>query len=699
MKRSLFAIVVIAAFSISAHAKPFPYSGGSGTVDDPYKIANASDLLELSAAFTSDYDKYFVLTADIDLGSSGTFTTAIIAPDTNNSDLDYTGFAFKGVFDGNNHTISNLTINTAGAGNDYLGLFGYVSWAMIQNLRLENVSITGGNNSHYIGGLAGAGLNWTYNCSSTGEVTGGDNSTYIGGLIGKETREMRNCKSTVTVIGGHNSQYVGGLIGDSGYIISNCYTTGNVRGGNYSSRLGGLAGAANKIINCHSTGSVNGGNYSTDLGGLVGEIRNYIDFSYSTGTVTGGISSVSLGGLAGFINEGAIGNCYSTGNVSAASGSQRIGGLAGYNYTTLSRGGIFNSYSAGLVSGGVNSSDIGGLVGFDSEGMVAYCYFNINNGPDNGLGTPLTDEQMMQQASFTGFDFAGEKKDGTFDIWAMAEIAEGIYYPALSWVQVAKCSVIDGKKDNSDKIYISGQLDAGTIYDFDGGRIIEITIKSKYMNRYCEPNFPINNKTFKNGRYSYTGIDNGVKKSFKYDAKTRKFTFSASDVNLMGLSCPIMMHIHIGNYFGTDVVDETIVNAKMPAPISLMMGVNNTLRVDKIQIKQNFRKPNSDQLIVKGGFAVADTSVNMVDSDLNIILNGDPFMIPQGKLKPSRYNDRFSCSKVELGDGRIAYIDFNFKRCTFSATIKNADIPELTGPVELGVMFGDFDESVLADLL
>jgi hypothetical protein len=80
MKRSSFTILIILYLSISTQAK---YSGGSGISQDPYIISNANDLLEM-AANTDDYEANFILTADIDLGFK-TFTEAVIAPDTVNS--------------------------------------------------------------------------------------------------------------------------------------------------------------------------------------------------------------------------------------------------------------------------------------------------------------------------------------------------------------------------------------------------------------------------------------------------------------------------------------------------------------------------------------------------------------------------------------------------------------------------------------
>jgi hypothetical protein len=174
----------LSRYSISVEAKAFPYSGGSGTADDPYQIATADDLLELRAS-PDHYDAHFILTADIDLAPC-TFTTAVTAYDTDNLTGGFQGDAFTGVFDGNGHIINNLTINTSGAGNDYLGLFGHVDGGEIKNLRLSNVSIISGDDSIYVGGLAGFNQNGNINnCYSTGTVTAGDNTNYLGGFGGK----------------------------------------------------------------------------------------------------------------------------------------------------------------------------------------------------------------------------------------------------------------------------------------------------------------------------------------------------------------------------------------------------------------------------------------------------------------------------------------------------------------------------------
>jgi hypothetical protein len=386
--------------------------------------------------------------------------------------------------------------------------------------------------------------------------------------------------------------------------------------------------------------------------------------------------------------NGNISNCYSTGNITGGIESRYLGGLAGNTYNSD----ISNCYTTGLVSSGSGSTFLGGLVGNYLGGTISRCYFLEGSGPDNGLGEPLTDAEMKKQASFVGWDFAGERKNGVKDIWW---IAEGASYPQLIWVDVTKCTVKAGKKDNSDKISISGQLDTGANYYFRNGNVIEITIKSKYMLNYCEPSFDINDKTFKKGKYSYSATENGVKRSFKYNTKTRKFIFSASNVDLSGLSCPVTMHLSVGGYYGSAVVDEDIANGKKPIPISLMMGVKNSLRVDKIKVKKS-KKPNRSQLTVKGGFAVKNGYIDMSSVSFHLAINdgigpGWGFNIPVGKFKVRKNGFTYS---GPTNEGSIVSANFDFLKCAFTLKLKNTSVLVEPGEADFRMVFGDFDESV-----
>jgi hypothetical protein len=153
-------IVAVALFLLTivstATAK---YSGGSGTAQDPYRIATAADLIALGET-PADYDKDFLLTTDIDLDPElpgrKVFDRAVIAPDTDPNDRwrEFQGAPFTGVFDGGGHTISHLIIK----GKGYLGLFGQLGWGYapageVKDLGVVDVDITG--SGYYVGALVG----------------------------------------------------------------------------------------------------------------------------------------------------------------------------------------------------------------------------------------------------------------------------------------------------------------------------------------------------------------------------------------------------------------------------------------------------------------------------------------------------------------------------------------------------------------
>ncbi len=133
-------LVTVCLLRVSVHAQ---YSGGTDTPDDPYQITTAQDLILLGQT-PNDYDKHFVLTADIDLDPNlpgrRVFDMAVIGPDTDLTETYYQGVPFTGVFDGNDHVISRLQI----AGESHVGMFGQVgSGGEISNLGIPALVFRG----------------------------------------------------------------------------------------------------------------------------------------------------------------------------------------------------------------------------------------------------------------------------------------------------------------------------------------------------------------------------------------------------------------------------------------------------------------------------------------------------------------------------------------------------------------------------
>jgi hypothetical protein len=270
--RRSWGIVAVGLFLTIISTATAKYSGGTGEPNDPYQIATAADLIALGET-AEDYDKHFILTADIDLDPNlpgrKVFDKAVIASDVNNVNWDFDGIPFTGVFDGMGHTISHLTMKGVG----YLGLFGqFGEWngpgCAVRNLGVVAVNITGSGNFYddYVGGLVGYNGSGTLaQCYSTGTVSGTTENLAVGGLVGYNgSGTLAQCYSSVLVSG--SAYDVGGLVGLNGGIVTQCYSTGAVSG---TYEVGGLVGANyGTVTQCYSTGAVSSSGNS--VGGLVG---------------------------------------------------------------------------------------------------------------------------------------------------------------------------------------------------------------------------------------------------------------------------------------------------------------------------------------------------------------------------------------------------------------------------------------------
>jgi hypothetical protein len=256
-------------------------------------------------------------------------------------------------------------------------------------------------------------------------------------------------------------------------------------------------------------------------------------------------------------------------------------------------------------------------------------------------------------------------------------------------IRVDKCTVTAGSKPSSDSISVSGSLDAGAD-QFVTGNSITVTVSSDELVNPCMQMFPIDANTYKNGKYKCTQTVTPLKTSFAFDTKTGKFSFTAKNLSLRGLYCPVTIEVNVGSFTGKGSIDEATVNgASKPIPIKLMMGVEDTLRIDKVTVKRS-TKANSDQFTIKGGFAVANTNTDMTVNPLTVTLGSQTFTIPAGSFNAGK--SKFTCSKAGVTEGGVAAASFDFGKGTFSLTIKNTKIAAGAGSIGLRFTFASFNE-------
>lgn len=215
-----------------------------------------------------------VLTTNIDL------TGADWTPIGNASTI------YTGTFDGQNHTISGMTLENA---ESYSGLFGNVTGTVRDFTVTGSITITGDETVSRVGGAVG----------SLGIKT-------AGGTVSGVTSDV-----DITVSAGND--HIGGVVGsmpeNSSPTVENCVYTGNIT---VTVEAGSVAGVVGYIRT-----------------GTIQNCANWGGISINTG------GNGSVGGILGYCNNGKIyiRNCYNSG-VIAAEGTANVGAIVGQNKST-----------------------------------------------------------------------------------------------------------------------------------------------------------------------------------------------------------------------------------------------------------------------------------------------------------------------------------------------------------------------------
>ena len=261
-----------------------------GSKEWPYKIECIEDLIMISNLSKNNTfeGKYIILTRNLDFDSAYSYNNPITVEfgDLNGNAEDGnklikeittgTGFVsiglFKGIFDGDNHWIKNLYINSNAS---FQGMFSAVSTeGTVKNLKISgNIS----TKESYCGGIAGTtrpGKNndgKIENCHNYCDISG---KSYVGGILGYNQHDFAfvNC-SNYGSLNNYTNTYTGGIVANTdglNTIISGCANYADIENG------AGIAGnIKGNMFNCYNNGNTKQG--------LVGANQGKVYNSYSTG--------------------------------------------------------------------------------------------------------------------------------------------------------------------------------------------------------------------------------------------------------------------------------------------------------------------------------------------------------------------------------------------------------------------------------
>lgn len=279
------------------------------------------------------------------------------------------------------------------------------------------------------------------------------------GFIGKGG-QVRALHVEDTYVGGTDSCRCLGML--AGYVeqctIVNCSVTGRIAAGNSARSLGGLVGFAfvdGRILQCSASGEISAGDQSTDLGGLVGDNGGALTNCFARGTISGGQSSANLGGLVG---------------------RNSPSGIMPESGQGTSPGSILHCYAAMRVQGGHSSMGIGGLVGQDdkhSPGVVVESYWDMEaTGLLNSAGGLGLFTAHLQSALVYGWDFVGERDNGTADLWLLPGAGQ---YPVLTTLLDAPpAHPLAGKGTADDPYRVFTPEDLGAISHHDASACYQL---------------------------------------------------------------------------------------------------------------------------------------------------------------------------------------------------------------------------------
>ncbi len=391
----LAVMMLIIPFCLSAQ-----FSGGTGTVSDPYLIASATDLNNVR----SYPGFYFLQTGDINLNVAPYNVGGGWHPIGSVNSLYH--------YDGGGHKITGLRM-TPYIEYDPKGLFLGLSGGYIRNLSLKDFYISSTNAGALAQSCSGTQIE---NCHVSGDFQGSPSAgmDWVGGLVSEASNSssFNNCSAWITGMGLMSK--TGGIVGfASDSSIDSCRAYVDIGD---CSALGGLAAKVHNSTVSHSStsGRLTGG--AGMSGGLIGEISaSEVSFCFAN------LEMASLwdmiGGLAGLSHSGSvISNCH----VNVWFEGTAEGFVSGFicdMYGTQ----IINCYSSSVQNGAYCYTAIGFM---ETDCSITNSYYNrdlmIPEDDDYQFTTGRTTTEMTWPPAantYIGWDFQNVwQEDPNYDL-------------------------------------------------------------------------------------------------------------------------------------------------------------------------------------------------------------------------------------------------------------------------------------------
>lgn len=287
MKKIFASSVFVAVFACglllapTVHAAPpactsVLFAGGDGTSGNPWQIATAQQLANVTACADDDEEyHYYVQTASIHLHeyieemddpSEGWWPIGAWYDDADGGQWTYS--PFHGHYDGNGYIVYNLWIDRPSEGGQ--GLFGEIAvGSTVSNVGIDNAIVTGAGDVGALAGINGGIISRSY--VSSGDIEAADGSA--GGMVGRMQSGHIEDSYAVTEVAAGQYDQAGGLAGAMapGSSIERSYAAAPTVSAGGGGMVGGLAAGGETafyIDDSFAASAIASGDFQ---GGLVGK--------------------------------------------------------------------------------------------------------------------------------------------------------------------------------------------------------------------------------------------------------------------------------------------------------------------------------------------------------------------------------------------------------------------------------------------
>ena len=581
------------------------FAGGNGTEESPYQISNALELARLAYLVNEEgldtTEMYFELIDNIDLDNFD-----MDNDDTNGNWIpiglrisDSIEYPFKGNFDGNNYTISNLKIN-----NDFLfnGLFGIASNASFINLNLDIINING---KGYVGSLIGQATDSVeienINISNLNMINEG---SYTGGLVGFIYKGNANISSI------NINADINGMGTDTGGLIGIVFTEDKIN-----------------IDSVFFNGDINTGKTA---GGLISSLQSTTGIcNIFNSKVKSNISSTEksnygyLGGIVGFnLSELNISNTNYEGRLESEenlTGGILTGGILG---TTYSMNGTISIEDCTVIADMISNGDIGGVIGVSTSSL------SINNNVINTSinGSSSTGGVLGSNNCFNGYiNITNNTIDIDIDIDMKGDYSGGVIGTSTGGDLKIDNNTISGNIiSTSDCGGVLGMLSGVTSALIKNNTIFS-NITGKYSGGICGTSYNSSGINVVNNRI-YSDVVEGTEKS----GGILGFCVTKSIISNNFIKSNIIGNKYSGGFIGEQVggspsLDNNIFIGSVTDP-NVAGGVFGALR-----------QLSSDTLTIHNGYIVAN--INYDNPDNKGIVIGDKSAFKQSVDISNLYYD------------------------------------------------------------